>query len=159
MKISSFNNKSFKNSQGSRNLLEDSKILDSYNYQNKHPVRISRKLYLSMIHKVIDSINIMIVLSVLLGSFFTIRSQSKWTNVYSNLNDLREVNKSYVDSIAFLEKYYLDTYDVKTELKVANPEDLIYLRKPDLDNIVLRKSGLMNNLLDQIFLSPVLKGY
>ena len=79
--------------------------------------------------KKIDRLNISIIILILFLSFISLRSQRKWTILYSSMVDIRNKNRNIIDYISKTEQYFLNEIDHHHNLKKTNPDDLIYLIK------------------------------
>ncbi len=79
--------------------------------------------------KIIDRLNISMIISILFLSFISLSSQRKWTILYSNMIDIRNKNNNIIDYISKTEQYLLNEIEHQNNLKKANPDDLIYLKK------------------------------
>ena len=79
--------------------------------------------------KIIDCLNISIIILILFLSFISFNSQRKWTMFYSSMMDIRNKNNNIVDYISKTEQYFLNEIDNQNNIKKANPDDLIYLIK------------------------------
>ena len=79
--------------------------------------------------KIIDRLNISIIILILFLSFISLSSQRKWTILYSSMLDIRNKNNNIIDYISKTEQYFLNEIDHKENIKKANPDDLIYLLK------------------------------
>ena len=79
--------------------------------------------------KIIDRINISIIILILFLSFISLNYQSKWTIFYTSMIELREKNNNIIDFISKTEQFFLNEIDNKDNIKKTNPDDLIYLLK------------------------------
>ena len=79
--------------------------------------------------KIIDRLNISIIILILFLSFISIDSQRKWTMFYSNIMELRNKNNNIIGYISKTEQYFLNQIDSQHNIKKTNPDDLIYLIK------------------------------
>ena len=79
--------------------------------------------------KIIDRINISIIILSLFLSFISLSSQRKWTILYSSMIDIRNKNNNIIDYISKTEQYLLNEIEHQNNLKKTNPDDLIYLKK------------------------------
>ena len=79
--------------------------------------------------KIIDRLNITIIILILLLTFISLSSQRKWTVFYSSMTDLRNKNNNIIDYISNTEQYFLNEIENDNNIKNTNPDDLIYLRK------------------------------
>ena len=79
--------------------------------------------------KIIDRLNISIILLILFLSFISLNSQRKWTIFYSSMIDIRNKNNNIIDYISKTEQYFIDEIEHLNNIKKTNPDDLIYLIK------------------------------
>ena len=79
--------------------------------------------------KIIDRLNISIIILILFLSFISLSSQRKWTIFYSSMIDIRNQNNNIIDHISKTEQYFLNEMEYRNNIKNTNPDDLIYLEK------------------------------
>ena len=79
--------------------------------------------------KIIDLLNISIIIFILFLSFISLNSQRKWTIFYSSMIEIRNKNNNIIDYISKTEQYLLNEIEHQNNIKKTNPEDLIYLIK------------------------------
>ncbi len=79
--------------------------------------------------KIIDRLNISIIILILFLSFISFNSQRKWTILYSSMLDIRNKNNNIIDYISKTEQYLLNEIEHQNNIKKTNPDDLIYLTK------------------------------
>ena len=79
--------------------------------------------------KIIDRLNISIIILILFLSFISLSSQRKWTILYSSMIDIRNKNNNIIDYISKTEQYLLNEIEHQNNIKKTNPDDLIYLTK------------------------------
>ena len=79
--------------------------------------------------KIINRLNISIIMLILILSFISLNTQRKWTMFYSSMIELRDKNNNIIDYISKTEQYFLNEIDYKDNIKTTNPDDLIYLQK------------------------------
>ena len=58
--------------------------------------------------KIIDRLNISIIILILFLSFISLSSQRKWTILYSSMLDIRNKNNNIIDYISKTEQYLLN---------------------------------------------------
>ena len=80
-------------------------------------------------YKVIDHLNISIIILILFLSFISLNNQRKWTLLYASMIQLRNKNNNIIDYISKTEQYFLNEIDHRDNIKKTNPDDLIYLIK------------------------------
>ncbi len=88
-------------------------------------MQINSRIYF----KIIDRLNILIIILILFLSFISLSSQSKWTIFYSSMIDIRNKNNNIIDYISKTEQYLLNEIEHQNNIKKTNPDDLIYLTK------------------------------
>ena len=79
--------------------------------------------------KIIDRLNISIIILILFLSFISLENQRKWTMFYSSMIELRNKNNNIIDYISKTEQYFLNEIEYQNNIKKTNPDDLIYLVK------------------------------
>ena len=79
--------------------------------------------------KIIDRLNISIIILILFLSFISLGSQREWTIFYSSMVDVRNKNNNIIDYISKTEQYFLNEIEHQENIKNTNPEDLIYLQR------------------------------
>ena len=84
---------------------------------------------LKLIHRILDSINISLLILIFILSFISFNSQKKWTSIYKNLAKIRSNNNNLIDYISRTEEYYINKIETLDNLKKTTPKDLIYLNK------------------------------
>tara|TARA_B100000902_G_scaffold255986_1_gene242387 strand:+ start:357 stop:788 length:432 start_codon:yes stop_codon:yes gene_type:complete len=82
---------------------------------------------LKLIHRIIDSLNISLLILIFALSYLSFNSQRKWTNIYLNLATTRTNNNNLIDYISKTEEFYIDEIESLNTLKKTTPKDLIYL--------------------------------
>ena len=82
-----------------------------------------------ILSKIIDRLNISIIILILFLSFISFSSQRKWTILYSSMLDIRNKNNNIIDYISKTEQYLLNEIEHQNNIKKTNPDDLIYLIK------------------------------
>ena len=111
--------------------IKGKKLLDNDLNQQDAKYKIS---ILRSSHKIIDGINLSIIILIFILSFVSLKSQREWTKLYSNMIDLRNKNNNIIDYISKTEEYFLKQIELKENMKNTNPEDLIYLTKTKNQN-------------------------
>ena len=79
--------------------------------------------------KIIDLLNISIIILILFLSFISLSTQRKWTIFYSSMIDMRNKNNNIIDYISKTEQYLLNEIEHQNNIKKTNPNDLIYFTK------------------------------
>ena len=72
---------------------------------------------LKLIHKIIDSINISLIVLIFILSFLSFNSQKKWTTIYKNLSKTRSNNNNLIDYISKTEEFYINEIESLNTLK------------------------------------------
>ena len=84
---------------------------------------------LKLIHKIINGINISLLILIFTLFFLSFSSQRKWTSIYKNLAKVRSNNNNLIDFISKTEEFYINEFDTLNTLKKTTPKDLIYFDK------------------------------
>ena len=100
--------------------------------------------------KIMNRLNISIIILILFLSFISLKNQRQWTILYSSMIELRDKNNNIIDYISKTEQYFLNEIDHEENIKKANPDDLIYLLKT-------REKERINFLL--IAFSEMIRGF
>ena len=79
--------------------------------------------------KILDLLNISIIILILFLSFISFSSQRKWTIFYSSMIEMRNKNNNIIDYISKTEEYFLNEIEHQNNIKKTSPDDLIYLKK------------------------------
>ena len=118
--------------------------MNSHNYENNYPSidykttdlinqsEIEDKLSAvkhNIWHKLIDCINISLLIFIFILSFLSFDSQRKWTNYYSSIQIIRSINNKLIDYSSQTEEYYLKEIDSLEQFRTTTTKDLIYLSK------------------------------
>ena len=82
---------------------------------------------LKLIHRLFDSVNISLLILIVILSFLSLNSQSKWTSIYKDLAKTRSNNNNLIDYISKTEQIYINEIETLNNLKKTTPKDLIYL--------------------------------
>ena len=109
-------------------------IFENENSLNKNTYNISQinsknisLINLKFIHKIINSINISLIILISILSFLSFNSQREWTNLYSLMKDIRIINNSLFDYISIIEEQYINEIDKLDNFKKTTSKDLIYI--------------------------------
>ena len=120
--------------------------------KNKNNLQI---INLKNFNKLINYLNILFIFLIFVLYTIALNSQRKWTDFYSSMVFLRNNNNNIIDYIAKTEQYLLKEYELKDNIKSANPDDLIYLSKTknkDNSNLVFSSlKKISNGLNDGIY--------
>ena len=111
-------------------------IFENENSLNKNLFKINqinsknKSLFnLEFIHKIIDSINVSLLILIFILSFLSFNSQRKWTSIYKYLAKTRSNNNNLIDYISKTEQFYSNEIESLNIFKKTTPKDLIYLYK------------------------------
>ena len=121
---------------------ENSLKNELYNTQKISLEKISL-FNLKLIHRIINSLNISLLILISILSFISFNSQRKWTNIYFNLAKTRANNNNLIDYISKTEEFYLNEIESLNTFKKTTPKDLIYL---DRKNNNLKKNNLRKKI-------------
>ena len=108
---------------------KESHFKKEVSYENQ---KNSEKIYkqnIQFIHKLVDTINISLLVLIFLLFFLSFDSQRKWSVTYKNLSKTRVINNNLIDYIAKIEEFYISELESLNLYKKTKPEDLIYLDK------------------------------
>ena len=114
---------------------------------------------LKLIHKILNSINISLIILIFVLSFLSFDSQRKWTSIYKNLAKTRSNNNNLIDYISKTEEFYINKIESLNIFKKTTPKDLIYLNK---EFIKQKENTLIKNIKyiqDGLMDSKYQKGY
>ena len=102
--------------------------------------------YLKFIHKLLDTINVSLLILVFILFIISLKSQREWSKTYKNLSRTIENNNNLIDYISKTEELYISKLDSSKNFKKTSPEDLIYL-----DNIFPNRENFLNKKLKYFF--------
>ncbi len=128
------------NLRNENNFLFTKDSRSSYQESNNFPKLTKSKIFIT--HKIIDGINISLLISIFILSFLSFNSQRKWTNFYSIMKNIRSINNHLVDYISITEEFYIFEIDKLDNIKKTTSKDLIYIT----NNIKKQKSNKFNQL-------------
>ena len=134
--------------------------MNSYNYENdfqrlndkkpqetfKAEIKQITKGNYNPIHKILDYSNISIIILIAIVSFLSFNSQRKWTNYYSAMQIIKNINSNLVDYTSQAEEYYLEEIESLDQFRITTTKDLIYLSRPSLN----KETNFLNNLFKQL---------
>ena len=110
----------------------------------KNPKTISPCNY-RFVNKIIDTVNISLLVLVLVLSFLSLDSQRKWTNTYKVLSKIKENNSNILDYISKTEEFYISKLESLNTFKKTTPSDLIYINR-----IQKKESSFPNKVITKI---------
>ena len=113
---------------------------------------------LKLIHKVLDTVNISLLIFIFVLSFLSLDSQRKWSKTYKILSKTKTLNFNLIDYISQTEEFYISDLESFNNFKKATPKDLIYL-----EGVLESKENYINKKIKKIFKgikdSRYLRGY
>ena len=116
------------------------------------------KLDIQYIHKIIDTINISLLVFIFTLFFLSFDSQRKWSNTYKTLSKTRVINDNLIDYISKIEEFYINELDSLSIYRKTKPEDLIYIDKIEANKESSFKKNF-NILIKGISDSKYQRGY
>ena len=111
----------FKNDN--KSFIKDSKY--SYLRINSFPMSGNSRIFI--FHKIINVLNLSVLILLFTFSFLSLNGQRKWTNFYSLMIDLRTINNNLIDFISITEELYINEIDKLDNFKKTTSKDLIYV--------------------------------
>ena len=128
-------------------------FFSSKQLQRKFPIQAA-------LHIVLDGALVGVLTIVVIMSSVALHSQYLWTKSFTELEKTRDLNRRILESTSILEGYLLKNKKLSRNLVPTKAEDLIYLDKPDLQNISsLVPITLKTRLLEKISSFPIKSGY
>ncbi len=134
---------------------ENSLSKNLYNINQENSKNISL-FNLKLIHKILNSINISLLILIFMLSFISFKSQRNWTIIYKNLAKTRSNNNNLIDYISKTEEFFINEVESLNTFKKTTPKDLIYLDKQITKQ---KKNKLINNIRDGLKDSQYQRGY
>tara|TARA_B100000609_G_C17123302_1_gene386183 strand:- start:344 stop:787 length:444 start_codon:yes stop_codon:yes gene_type:complete len=111
--------------QGNRDFLfEKYSKLSCRNFDNTYS---SKKSIVFISHKIINALNLSLILLIFMLSFLSFNSQRKWTDFYSIIRDMRSINNQLIAYISLTEESYINEIYKLDNFKKATSKDLIYI--------------------------------
>tara|TARA_A100001035_G_C27605446_1_gene418443 strand:- start:148 stop:567 length:420 start_codon:yes stop_codon:yes gene_type:complete len=103
--------------------------------------KTSVAFFLSLIHRIFDTVNLSLLAFILIFSFLSLNSQREWSKTFEILSQTRAYNNNLIDYISKTEEFYLNELDSLNDFKKTSPRDLIYLEKTEekKDNYIKNK--------------------
>lgn len=120
------------------------KPYDFRNYLKKTGLNYDKKIKeknslfnLNFIQKILDTINISLLVFILIFSFISYNNQREWSKSYAIISKIREKNNNLIDYISKTEEYYINQLETLDSFTKTTPKDLIYLDaiKTNKDNL------------------------
>ena len=137
---------------------KESHFKKEVSYENQ---KNSEKIYkqnIQFIHKLVDTINISLLVLIFLLFFLSFDSQRKWSNTYQTLSKTKAINYNLIDFISKIEGYYIRELESFNSYKKTKPKDLIYLDKiSENEENFLKK--IFRSFIDGFFDSKYQIGY
>ncbi len=124
-------------------LIEEKKL--PHNNYDDQSEKISSVSENKLAHQFLNYLNISIITFIIIFSFLSFDSQRKWTNYYSAITLIRNVNDNLLDYHSKAEEYFLDEIGSLDYIRNANTKDLIYLSHPPMRS----GSSFLSNLMKQ----------
>ena len=113
--------------QGNRDFLfEKYSKLSCRNFDNTYS---SKKSIVFISHKIINALNLSLILLIFMLSFLSFNSQRKWTDFYSIIRDMRSINNQLIAYISLTEESYINEIYKLDNFKKTTSKDLIYISK------------------------------
>ena len=121
--------------------------------QRKFPIQAA-------LHIVLDGALIGGLATVAIMSSVALHSQYLWTKSFTKLQSTRDLNRRILESTSILEGYLLKNQNLSRNLRPTKAEDLIYVDRPNSQNIrSYVVEPFKKRLLDKISSIPIKSGY
>ena len=112
------------------------------------------------LHVVLDGVLVGVLIIVAIMSAVALHSQYLWTNSFTKLEIIRDLNLRILESTSILESYLLKNQKLSKSLVPTKAEDLIYVDRPSFQiTPVLPGNTLRGRLLKKIASLPIKSGY
>ena len=116
------------------------------------------KQNIQFIHKLVDSINLSLLVLIFLLFFLSFDSQRKWSNTYKNLSKTKAINNNLIDFISKIEEFYISELESINTYRKTKPKDLIYLDKlPEKKESLFKKN--LSSFIEGFSDSKYQRGY
>ena len=112
-------------------IANDINVKENYEYKSE---QIPSRRNSNFIHKIFDSLNLSIIILIIILSYLSFNSQRKWTNYYSAIQIIRQINSNLIDYSSQAEEFYLTEIESLEDFRITTTKDLIYLSMPLLPN-------------------------
>ena len=110
-------------------------------YESKKNSEKISIINIKLIHKILDTINISLLVLIFTLLFLSFNSQRKWSNTYKNLSKTRAINNNLIDYISKIEEFYISELESINTYRKTKPEDLIYVDKlPEKKESLFKKN-------------------
>ena len=111
-----------------------------------------------LIHRILDTINTSLLVSIFILFFLSFDSQRKWSNTYKTLSKTRAINNNLIDYISKIEEFYISELESLNIYRKTKPEDLIYLDKiPEKKESLFKKN--LNSFIEGFIDRKYQRGY
>ena len=128
-------------------------FFSSKQVQRKFPIQAA-------LHIALDGALIGVLTTVAIMSSVALHSQYLWTKSFTKLEIIRDLNRRILESTSILEGYLLKNQKVSGTLVSTRAKDLIYVERPNNQNIhLLVNKTLKEKILEKISSLPVKAGY
>ncbi len=128
-------------------------LFSSRQIHRKFPVQ-------AVLHILCDGALVGVLTIVIIMSSIALHSQYLWTKSFTELELIRDLNLRLLESTSILESYLLKNQNLSKSLVPTKAEDLIYVDRPNPQNIrSLVKETLIGRLLTRISSTPIKSGY
>ncbi len=128
-------------------------FLSSKQVHRKFPIQAA-------LHVVLDGALVGILVMVAIMSAVALHSQYLWTNSFTKLEIIRDLNLRILESTSILESYLLKNEKLSKSLIPTKAEDLVYVERPiSQNNRSLFVDTLSGRLFKKIVSLPVKSGY
>ena len=127
-------------------------------YENKKDSEKISIINIKLIHKIVDTINISLLVLIFTLFSLSFNSQRKWSNTYKKLSKTRAINNNLIDYISKIEEFYISELESLNIYRKTKPEDLIYLDKlPEKKESLLKKN--LSSFIEGFSDSKYQRGY
>ena len=106
---------------------EKSYIKKKVSYENQKNSEKISVFDLKLTHKILDSINVCLLVLISTLFFLSLDSQRKWSNTYKTLSKTKAMNNTLNEYISKTEEFYIGELESLNTYRKTKPKDLIYL--------------------------------
>ena len=123
--------------------------------------QVNRKFPIqAALHVVLDGALVGVLIIVAIMSAVALHSQYLWTNSFTKLEKIRDLNIRILESTSILESYLLKNEKLSKSLVPTKAEDLVYVERPiSKKNRSSFEDTLRGRFLKKIVSLPVKSGY
>ena len=112
------------------------------------------------LHVVLDGALVGVLMIVAIMSAVALHSQYLWTNSFTKLEIIRDLNLRILESTSILESYLFENQELTGSLVPTKAKDLVYVDKPSQRNTrILFMEALKRRLFERIASFPIKPGY